>query len=101
MLKFLVAVLTQWWVCVCLVEILPSVVWYLVLQENVLTDGEGEGSGEECEVTDECAMLLNTPAGAIHKVIKTQDKSGKFLFCNLLNSMTVCFSFLSSWFRAS
>ena len=72
------------------VEILPSVVWYLVLQENVLTDGEGEGSGEECEVTDECAMLLNTPAGAIHKVIKTQDKSGKLSFCNLWNCMTLC-----------
>jgi len=87
---FLVAVLTQCWVCLYLVEILPSVVWYLVLQENVLTDGEGEGSGEECEVTDECAMLLNTPAGAIHKVIKTQEKSGKWLFCNLLNCMTCC-----------
>ena len=63
------------------------------MQENVLTDGEGEGSGEECEVTDECAMLLNTPAGAIHKVIKTQDKSGKLSFCNLLNTMTFFFYF--------
>ncbi|XP_069702783.1 bridge-like lipid transfer protein family member 1 isoform X3 [Periplaneta americana] len=45
-------------------------------EENVLTDGEGEGSGEECEVTDECAMLLNTEAGGMHKVIKAHDKSG-------------------------
>jgi hypothetical protein len=55
----------------------------LVLQENVLTDGEGEGSGEECEVTDECAMLLNTEAGAMHKVVKAHDKNGELLFCNL------------------
>ena len=53
--------------------------WHLIFQENVLTDGEGEGSGEECEVTDECAMLLNTEAGAMHKVIKAHDKSGKLL----------------------
>lgn len=38
-------------------------------QENVLTDGEG--SGEECEVTDECAMLLNAEGGStLHKVPK-------------------------------
>ncbi|XP_046668210.1 transmembrane protein KIAA1109 homolog isoform X3 [Homalodisca vitripennis] len=40
-------------------------------EENVLTDGEGEGSGEECEVTDECAMLLNAEGGStLHKVLK-------------------------------
>lgn len=55
----------------------------MVLQEIVLTDGEGEGSGEECEVTDECAMLLNTEAGTMHKVIKAHDRNGKLSFCNL------------------
>ncbi|XP_049857041.1 transmembrane protein KIAA1109 homolog isoform X4 [Schistocerca gregaria] len=42
-------------------------------EENVLTDGEG--SGEECEVTDECAMLLNTKDASLHKHIRSQDKS--------------------------
>jgi hypothetical protein len=58
-------------------------VWHLVLQEIVLTDGEGEGSGEECEVTDECAMLLNAEADTMHKVIKAHDKNGKLLLCKL------------------
>ncbi|XP_063234537.1 bridge-like lipid transfer protein family member 1 isoform X2 [Bacillus rossius redtenbacheri] len=45
-------------------------------EENVLTDGEG--SGEECEVTDECAMLLNTHGSSLHKghKDKAQEKSG-------------------------
>lgn len=57
----------------------------LALQENaVLTDeGEGDGEGdpeadvscEECEVTDECAMLLNPSIGVtpntLRKVLKT------------------------------
>lgn len=57
----------------------------LALQENaVLTDegdGDGEGDGEadvsceECEVTDECAMLLNPSIGVtpntLRKVLKT------------------------------
>lgn len=49
----------------------------LVFQENVLTDGEG--SGEECEVTDECAMLLNTKDSSLQKGIKSNDKmTGEF-----------------------
>ncbi|GLG98163.1 Uncharacterized protein GBIM_04765, partial [Gryllus bimaculatus] len=46
-------------------------------EENVLTDGEGEGSGEECEVTDECAMLLHTE-GSSHKgsLRPSHDKGG-------------------------
>lgn len=57
----------------------------LALQEkSVLTDegdGDGEGDGEadasceECEVTDECAMLLSPTAGitpnTLRKVLKT------------------------------
>lgn len=46
------------------------------MQENVLTDGEG--SGEECEVTDECAMLLNAEGGStLHKVLKASAAAHK------------------------
>ncbi|XP_014242068.1 uncharacterized protein KIAA1109 isoform X2 [Cimex lectularius] len=41
--------------------------------ENVLTDGEF--SYEDCEITDECAMLLNTEAGTnLRKVLKATQK---------------------------
>lgn len=57
----------------------------LAPQENVVLtdegDGDGEGDGEadvsceECEVTDECAMLLNPSIGVtpntLRKVLKT------------------------------
>ncbi|CAH1406051.1 unnamed protein product [Nezara viridula] len=42
--------------------------------ENVLTDGEF--SYEDCEITDECAMLLNTEAGTnLRKVLKATQKN--------------------------
>lgn len=54
------------------------VVWDACRQENVLTDGEGEGSGEECEITDECAMLLNAEGGStLHKVLKASAAAHK------------------------
>lgn len=54
------------------------VVWAACRQENVLTDGEGDGSGEECEITDECAMLLNAEGGStLHKVLKASAAAHK------------------------
>nr|CAD7425599.1 unnamed protein product [Timema monikensis] len=41
-------------------------------EENVLT--EGEYSGEDCELTDECAMLLNTHGESINKVLQLPTK---------------------------
>lgn len=77
---FAVCIVTQW----------DSVVVRCV-QENVLTDGEGEGSAEECEVTDECAMLLNAEGGStLHKVLKATAAAHKhgtlthYLTCNYL-----------------
>ncbi|XP_046402633.1 transmembrane protein KIAA1109 isoform X3 [Ischnura elegans] len=43
-------------------------------EEYLLTDGEI--SGEECEVTDECTMLLNAEGGSMHR-LKNQDKLGR------------------------
>ncbi|KAG8228088.1 hypothetical protein J437_LFUL000087, partial [Ladona fulva] len=43
-------------------------------EEYLLTDGEL--SGEECEVTDECTMLLNAEGGSMHR-LKNQDKLGR------------------------
>lgn len=68
------------WVVVCGIN-------SLLLQENAVLTDEGDGDGdadndgeadascEECEVTDECAMLLNPTAGitpnTLRKVLKT------------------------------
>lgn len=40
-----------------------------------LTDGEN--SGEENEITDDCAALINNEAGSIINSIKAQEKAGK------------------------
>lgn len=51
----------------------------------MLTDGEGEGSGEECEVTDECAMLLNAEGGStLHKVLKASATAHKNGMTNII-----------------
>lgn len=46
-------------------------------QENLLTDGEGSaGDGDDQEVTDECAMLINTDHIYKHSQVKPgPDKS--------------------------
>lgn len=46
--------------------------------EIILTDGEN--SGEENEVTDECAVLINTEAGAILNNIKAQEKAASMSY---------------------
>lgn len=43
----------------------------------LLTDGEN--SNEDNEVTDECAVLINTEAGSVMNEIKAQEKSGSSL----------------------
>lgn len=65
----------------------------VLVQENVLTDGEG--SGEECEVTDECAMLLNAEGGStLHKVLKASAAAHKngivCLTCSFLLVLMCC-----------